>query len=63
MTGKTTIELTDEQKEMLLNERLSHESNYGQTIERLCGESQTGYVTETEVRDIVTDMVVLEALE
>ena len=61
--GKTTIEVSEVQKEMLLDERLPHESNYGDTIERLCGEHDMPFVTESEVRSIVADMVVMEALE
>lgn len=49
---KTTIELTDEQKQMLRDERLPHESNYGDTIERLCGEDNLPYITEEEARSI-----------
>lgn len=54
---KTTIELTEEQKDMLLDERLPHESNYGETIERLCGNVETPYMTEAEVRSIANEQI------
>jgi septum formation inhibitor-activating ATPase MinD len=60
---KTTIEVTNNIKDALREERLETESNYNDTIARLLGEDNTGYVTESEVRRIVSDMVVLEALE
>jgi len=50
---KTTIELTKEQKRMLKDERLPHETNYGETIERLCGNSDTPFTTKTDVERIV----------
>jgi len=61
--SRTTIEVTQERKEQLRDARLSHESNYDETIERLLGESDSAYATESEVRDIVREMVMLEALE
>ena len=60
---KTTIELTQEQKQILKDERLPHENNYGETVERLCGEADVSFTTEPEVRTIVSDMVIMEALE
>jgi len=53
---KTTIELTKEQKQMLQDERLDHESNYGETIERLCGNGYE-YATKGEVREIVQEEI------
>jgi len=61
--AKTTIEVDDSIKDALRDERLPHESNYNETIARLLGEDGTGYVTESEVRSIVADMVVREAME
>ena len=61
--SKTTIQLTEAQKQMLLDARLEHETNYGQTIERLCGDGGTGFVTVSDVRGVVSDMVIAEALE
>jgi len=55
--GKTTIELTDEQKQMLRDARLPHESNYGETVERLCGNSETPYMTEEQVREIANEQI------
>ena len=60
---KTTIELPESTKEKLRDARLDHETNYGQTIERLLGNSQTEFVTESDVRAVVSGMVVPEALE
>lgn len=60
---KTTIELPTETKQKLREERLDHETNYGQTIERLLGEGGMNYVTESDVRSIVSEMVVREALQ
>jgi hypothetical protein len=60
---KTTIELPESTKEKLRQERLDHETNYGQTIERLLDNHEVPYITESEARSIVSEMVVLEALE
>lgn len=65
--SKTTIQLSEATKEKLRDARLEHETNYGQTIERLLGGGQTPYVTESEAkelaREVVTQRVVPEALE
>ena len=49
---KTTIELTEEARDALREERLSHETNDTQVILRLCGEGEP-FLTESEVRDLV----------
>jgi len=61
--SKTTIELPESTKQKLREARLEHETNYGQTIERLLGNSEMAYTTESDVRSIVNEMVRLEALE
>ena len=63
MTKNTTIQIEKETKAQLLDERAEYESNYNDTIKRLLGDANTPYVTETETREIVSEMVVLEALE
>ena len=60
---KTTIQLNESTKQALQDERLPTESNYNETIERLLHGDKTRYVTEAEVREVVSEMVVLEALE
>lgn len=55
--AKTTIEIPEGAKEKLRDARLEYETNYGQTIERLLGESNTEFVTESEVRAIVQDEI------
>jgi hypothetical protein len=50
---KTTIEIPESTKQKLRDERLEHETNYAQTIERLLGESNTEFVTESQVREIL----------
>ena len=50
---KTTIELPEETRDKLKAERKPHESNYGETIERLLGDSTGGQLwTEQEIRDM-----------
>jgi hypothetical protein len=61
--ARTTIEIDETTKETLQEMRLPHESNYNETIERLCGEHDVPFTTESDVKTIVSDMVVLEALE
>ena len=52
----TTIQIPTELRKRLKDERLSHESNYGDTIERLLGDSTSGQLwTEQEIRDTVRD--------
>lgn len=60
---KTTIQIPESTKQKLRDARLDHETNYGQTIERLLGDSETKYLTESEAKSIISDMVRLEALE
>ena len=51
--SNTTIQIPESVRDELRNERLSHESNYGDTIERLLGDSTGGQLrTEQEIRDI-----------
>lgn len=59
---RTTIEVSEGVQSRLREERMPHESNYSETIERLLGEDQSPYVTESEVRGIVSDMVLGRAL-
>jgi len=50
----TTIELSVELRDELRKERKEHESNYGDTIERLLGASSGGQLwTEQEIKSIV----------
>ena len=49
----TTIQLPESTRDKLKDERLPHESNYGDTIERLLGDSTGGQLwTEQEIRDM-----------
>ena len=51
--SKTTIQIPESIRERLKEERLPHESNYGDTIERLLGDSTGGQLwTEQEIRDM-----------
>jgi hypothetical protein len=61
--NKTTIQIPETTKEKLRDARLEHETNYGQTIERLLGDGGAQFATESDVRGIVSDMVIAEALE
>ena len=50
----TTIQIPTELRKRLKDERLAHESNYGDTIERLLGDSTGGQLwTEQELSDLV----------
>ena len=50
----TTIQLPESTRDNLKDERLPHESNYGDTIERLLGDSTGGQLwTEQEIQDMV----------
>ena len=52
----TTIQIPTDLRKRLKDERLPHESNYGDTIERLLGDSTCGQLwTEQEIRDMVRD--------
>ena len=49
----TTIQISTDLRKRLKDERLPHESNYGDTIERLLGDSSGGQLwTEQEIRDM-----------
>ena len=50
----TTIQVPESTRDKLKDERLPHESNYGDTIERLLGDSTGGQLwTEQEIRDMI----------
>ena len=50
----TTIQIPTDLRKRLKDERLPHESNYGDTIERLLGDSTGGQLwTEQELNDLV----------
>jgi len=50
----TTIQIPTDLRKRLKDERLPHESNYGETIERLLGDSTGGKLwTEQEIKDVV----------
>ena len=50
----TTIQIPTKLRKRLKDERLPHESNYGDTIERLLGDSTGGQLwTEQELKDLV----------
>jgi hypothetical protein len=50
--SKTTIELPEDLRDDLRDERLPHESNYADTIRRLLGEETTEFVTSAEAERI-----------
>jgi len=51
--SNTTIQIPESVRDELRDERLPHESNYGDTIERLLGDSTGGQLwTEQEIRDM-----------
>ena len=53
MSEDTTIQIPTDLRKRLKDERLPHESNYGDTIERLLGDSTGGQLwTEQEIRDM-----------
>ena len=50
----TTIQIPESVRDDLRDERLPHESNYGDTIERLLGGSAVGKLwTEDEIKTLV----------
>jgi hypothetical protein len=49
---RTTIEIPEDTKQALREARLSHETNYGETIDRLLQRGEVEFVTEREVREI-----------
>ena len=52
--SNTTIQIPTDLRKRLKEERLPHESNYGDTIERLLGDSTGGQLwTEQEIQDLV----------
>lgn len=52
--SRTTIEIDEELRDRLKEERLPHESSYGDTIARLLGDASGGRLwTEQELRDLV----------
>jgi len=52
--SKTTIELSEDLRDRLKNERKPHESNYGDTIRRLLNDGSGGQLwTKQEIQDIV----------
>jgi len=51
--SRTTIEIPESVRDKLRDERKPHESNYGDTIERLLGEASGRLWTEQEIRDVV----------
>ena len=54
MTEDTTIQIPTELRKRLKDKRLPHESNYGDTIKRLLGDSTGGQLwTEQEIQDMV----------
>lgn len=56
--GRTTIELDEDTRDRLREERKPHESNYGDTIDRLLGQSSGGQLwTESEIRDLARDEI------
>jgi hypothetical protein len=54
---RTTIEIPTETRQKLKDARLSHESNYGETIDRLLNDDSVVFVTEDEVREIVNKQI------
>lgn len=54
----TTIRVPVTVRDELKNERLPHETNYGETIQRLLGLSSGGQLwTEKEIRDLVSEEI------
>ena len=54
----TTIQIPTDLRKRLKDERLPHESNYGDTIQRLLGDSAAGQLwTEAEIREIISDEI------
>ena len=54
----TTIQLPESTRDKLKDERLPHESNYGDTIERLLGDSTGSQLwTEQEIKDMARSVV------
>ena len=54
----TTIQITTDLRKRLKDERLPHESNYGDTIQRLLGDSTGGQLwTEQELSDLIDQRI------
>lgn len=54
--SRTSIEVTEEIRDSLREERKPHESNYSQTIARLLDSDDGGQLwTESEIRDLARD--------
>jgi len=52
--SRTTIEIPSDLRDKLKAERKPHESNYGETIERLLNDSDGGQLwTKREIQDVV----------
>jgi len=54
--SRTSIEISERQREMLMEERMVHESSYGETIERLCGNGYE-YITKEEAVEIANEQI------
>jgi len=55
---RTTIELDEDTRDRLREERKPHESNYDDTLRRLLGQSSGGQLwTEAEIRDLCRDEI------
>ena len=58
MGEDTTIQIPTDLRKRLKDERLPHESNYGDTIERLLGDSTGGQLwTEQELSDLIDQRI------
>lgn len=56
--SRTSIEVTEEIRDKLREERKPHESNYSQTIARLVNDDDGGQLwTESEIRDLARDEI------
>jgi len=52
--GRTTIEIPEDLRDRLKNKRKPHESNYGDTIERLLNDGSGGQLwTKQEIQDMI----------
>jgi len=55
---QTTIQIPTDLRDRLREERADHETNYGDTIERLLGDADGGQVwTETEIRALAREEI------
>jgi hypothetical protein len=53
--SRTSIQIPKSTRDKLRQERKKHESNYGETIERLLGDSDAGVWTKKELRKLIRD--------